>query len=214
MKTLKTIALTFALVTVISQVRADQTNFVQALQVRLQALKQGGTSTNRNVVTTSVNTEVINNRDITAALGPVTGNNFAPTARLVMVTPVGGGNSKVEVRDGNSKVDVTAFFVFEQVGAAVTQGTTNLRNGNSNHTTYSIQHLVLQDAFGSALTLHFDVRGLSIDNITRGDNGRLELNAEVSGSGDKNGAAMVLIGTVDITGGTTEVVTDEIPPGV
>lgn len=210
MKSLKLAALTIAIVTAITQAHADQTNFVQTLHVRMSAMKQGGTTTNRNVVITSVDTERLDTRQIIGGIGAVIGNSFSRSSRLVIVTPVEGGIPGIEIRDGDSKVDVTGFFVFEQIGGSVTRGVHFLRTGDSVHTTFSIQRLALQDFPGyPSLTLHFDVRGLGVDTVnSRDENGSpLDFRADVSGSGDSNGSPIVIQGSISLSGGTIEVVT-------
>ena len=210
MKSPKLAAVTVALFTAITQAHADQTNLVQTLHVRLSAMKQGGTTTNRNIVITSVDTETLDSRQTIGAIGAVIGNNFSHPSRLVLVTPVQGGIPSIEIRDGNSKVDVTGFFIFEQIGGSVTRGVHFLRTGDSFQTTYSIQRLALQDFPGyPSLALHFDVRGLGVDTVnSREEAGPpLEFRAEVSGSGDSNGSPIVIHGSINTSGGTIEVVT-------
>src|SRR5882762_6160711 len=180
MKSLKLAAVTVALFTAITQAHADQTNFVQTLHVRLSAMKQGGTTTNRNVVVTSVDTDRLDTRQIIGGIGAVIGNTFSSTSRLVLVSPVAGGNPSIEIRDASSKVDVTGFFVFEQIGGSVTRGVHFLRTGDSVQSTFSIQRLALQDVSGyPSLSLHFDVRGLATDSVnTREEHGpRIEFRA-------------------------------------
>ena len=120
-----------------------------------------------------------------------------------------GGTSSVEVRDGDQSVDVTEFFLLEQVGDSVTGSVLNLRSGNSTQTIYSVQHIALKDAAGYApLNLHFDVSGLGNDtanDFRRRGNGLTVFGA---GSGDLNGAALVIQGSVIISGQTLEVVPD------
>ena len=209
MKSHKLAAVAVALVTAITQAHADQTNFVQTLHVRLLAMKQGGATTNRNVVVTSVDTERLETRQIIGGIGAVIGNNFSRSSRLVLVTPVEGGLPGIEIREGDSKVDVTGFFAFEQIGGSVTRGVQFLRTGDSVQTTFSIQRLALQDFPGyPSLALHFDVRGLGIDTVnSRDGNGpRLDFRADVTGSGDSGGSPIVIQGSISTSGGTLEVV--------
>lgn len=217
MKSLKFVAVTFALATAITQTHADQTNFVQTLHVRLQAMTQGGTTTNRNVVVTSVDTDRLDTREIIGGIGAVIGSSFSPSSRLVLVTPLGGGSPGIEIRDADSKVDVTGFFLFEQIGDSVTRSVQHLRTGATAQTTFSIQRLALQDFPGyPSLALHFDIRGLGVDTASsRAEDGlRLDLRADVSGTGDRDGSSIVLHGTINTSGGTIEVVSDGGPPPV
>lgn len=214
MKLLKLAALTVAFVTAITQAHADQTNFVQTLHVRLTAMQQGGTTTNRNIAVTSIDTDRLESRQIISGIGAVIGNSFSRSSRLVLVTPVDGGNPSIEIRDRDSKVDVTSFFVFEQIGASVTRGAQFLRTGDSFQTTFSIQRLALQDSADyPALALHFDVRGLAVDTLnSRDENGSpLDFRADVFGNGDSNGSPTVIHGSINVSGGSIEVVPDGGP---
>ena len=220
MKSVKLAVAALSLVATLSQAQTDQTNLVQTLQVNLQAVSQGATTTNRNIVSTSLDSDRLNSGDIIASLGPVLGYNFSQSSRLVLVTPVDGGFTKIEVRDGNLKVDVTGFVVFEQVGGAITRGVQNLRTGDSSHSTFSIHRLALQDNWGyEPLPLSFDARGLAVDNETTPQRrwsrrARIDLRADVTGSGDRAGDALIIQGTVTVSGGTLEVVTNDGPPPV
>src|SRR5882672_8218703 len=102
MKSFKLTAVTIVFVTAFTQAQADQTNIVQALHIHLSAMKQGGTTTNRNVVVTSVDTDRLDTRQIVGGIGTVLGDTFSPLSRLVLVTPVGGSTSSLEIRDRNS----------------------------------------------------------------------------------------------------------------
>lgn len=211
MKTPKFAAVAFAVVTALSQAQADQTNLVQTLHVGLSAMKQGRTTTNRNTVVTSIDADRLDTRQIIGAIGSVTGNTFSRASKLVLVTPVDGGVSQVEIRDGDVKLDVSGFFVFEQIGGSVSRGVQFLKTGDTVQTTYSIQRLALQDLGGyPSLPVHFDVRGLAVDlQNSRDESGQFfDLNAEVTGSGDSNGSETVIRGVISISGGTVEIVPD------
>jgi hypothetical protein len=209
MKVLKLAAVAAVLAMALAQARADQTNLVQTLHVRLTGLKQGGTTTHGSVVITSVEDERIDNRRIIEAIAAVTGNAFSSASRLVLVTPVEGGASAIEVRDGAAKVEVTGFFVFEQVGESVTWSLENTRTGNSLQTIHSIQRFALQNFSAHApLDLHFDVRGAGLERInTNSRSGsRLGLRVDAAGNGDSLGAPLVLRGSITLSGQTLEVV--------
>ena len=209
MKAFRLAAMAALLVVGTATTHADQTNIVENIQFRLFGLQQGDTRTNRNLVVTSVDTTWLGTDDIVQALAEATGNSFSRRGRLVLVTPVDGGTSSVEVRDGDQSVDVTGFFVLEQLGDSVTGSVLNLRSGNSTQTIYSVQHIALQDAPGySPLNVHFDISGLGNDtanDFRRRGNGLTVFGA---GSGDRNGAALVIQGSMIISGQTLEVVTD------
>ena len=140
---------------------------------------------------------------------PPPGNSFSRTARLVVITPVLSGNSSVAVRDGGNSTDVSSFFILEQLGGSITSYVVNTRTGRSSSTVYSLQHFALQDGY-SSLNLHFDVRGIATDNSL---NAVDELDADVSGAGDRSGASLILQGSLSIRGHTLEVVADAQLPG-
>ncbi len=192
-------------------VMADQTNVVQDLTINLSGLGQGQSVTNGNVVTTHTTPQHIRTADVIEALGTATGSSFSTTAKLVVITPLGGGTSSIAVRDGTTSVDVTAFFVDEQTSGSVGSSQLNLKTGRNSTTDYSIQHLALVDAQGvTPLTLHFDVRGIAVETSlsTATQAGRSQLDAYVSGAGDIGGKVVILEGRIRVQGYTLEVVPD------
>jgi hypothetical protein len=197
------------------QLRADQTNIVETIQIRLLGLKQGATTSNRTAVVTSVDTVRLDNRQVIRALGSSTGNSFSPASRLVLVTPMNGTAATVQVRDGNLTVDVTGHFALEQLSTAVTSSALINRTGASTQTSYSIQRFALQDDVYGNVSLHFSVSGIATDTATnrtrRGQ--RTELNIDAAGSGDSEGTPLVIQGSINLSGETLEVVPDEGPSG-
>jgi len=197
--------------------QADQTNLVQRVSIRLLGARQGATVTNRNMVVTSVDTGRVGTDRVISALGLATGNTFSQDAKLVAITPLAQGFSKIEVRDGTSSVEVTGFFSHEQIGDSLHTGLANTRTGRSTRNDYNLQQFALHDADAyPALNLHFDVRGLAVDTLV--DNGnsvpRSETRVEVSGTGDDEGTFLLLMGSIILHVGTLEVVPDGPPPGV
>jgi hypothetical protein len=190
--------------------RADHTNLVENVRINFTALKQGRTVTSRTQVTMNVNTVRVNTREVIDALGSSLGTSFSTAARLVLVTPQDGSSpSAMQVRDGANQVDVSSYFVLEQKGGSVTSSTLTIRTGRSNQTVYSVEHVALQDG-ANPISLHFDVSGVGADfsanhPVPGPDN---SLTIDASGSGDNNGATLILQGTVAISGQTTEVVSD------
>jgi hypothetical protein len=197
--------------------RADQTNLVQNLSVRLGGITQGPTHTNRNIVGTSADPVRVGTLDVVQQLGTVTGHSFSDQATLVLVTPLSGGSPAIVIRDGTLAVDVTSFFVYEVKTGFVSTSESNLKSGRSNSTDFSVQRLALVDSANyPALTLHFDVQGIAVDNTTTGPNTtpRIELDANVSGWGDQSGKLLLLEGTFRVQGYSLEVVTGVTPPNV
>jgi hypothetical protein len=208
MKTLKPAVAVTLLAAAMLTARADQTNLVENIRIRLTGLAQGATTTNQNSVVTSVETVNLDTRKIIEALGGAIGQNFSAGSQLVLLTPLGGGDSSVQIRDGTAEVNVSSFFSLEPTGAAVTASKTDTVNGKASQTTYSIQRFTLQDSVFGSLTTHFDVSGLGTDFAANfavpGSDNRLDV--QVSGNGDRNGTPLVIQGSINISGQTLEVV--------
>jgi hypothetical protein len=205
-------AFTLAMVTLLTLAAAPghaaQTNLVQNINIHLLGLKQGRTVTNGNLVSTSVDLTRIGSRQVIDALGDVTGNSFSWTARLVLVSPLGGGDVLVQVRDGDNKVDVTTFFVVQPLSDSVQSSQLNTRTGRSFATDYYVQRFALQNSQGFApLALHFDVSGFATETSANGINSRpgSELRIEAAGSGDRSGSLLILQGVIGVFGNTLEV---------
>ncbi len=188
---------------------ADQTNLAQDLGFELTGYQQGATATNGNIASTRIISVRLRTRDIMSALGSGTGMAFSKAAKLVVVTPLGGGPSSIQIRDGTATVDVTAFFGYQAKAGTVSASQTNLRTGRAAGDDFSIQSFILSDSPGYApLTMHFDLRGMASENwaTTPAQGTRSELTAEVTGSGDSNGNTVILRGIVRVHGYSLEVV--------
>lgn len=197
--------------------RADQSNLVQNLNIRLSGTSNGTTETNKNEVRAQLDFVHLSTADLIQQLGATTGNQFSDMAKLVVVTPLAGGNSAIQVRDGSTSVDVTRFFEYEIKSPSVSTGETNLKTGRASSTAYSIQRLALVDSANSpALNLHLDLQGIAIQSSVTGSNtgnqSRLEIH--VSGWGDDTSKALIFEGSVRVDGYSLEAVTSEPPPGV
>jgi hypothetical protein len=192
---------------------ADTTNLVQDVSIQLTGYSQGAPQTNSTTITVGVDTTSIGNARVIAALGASTGNSFSTAARLVSVTPVAGGDSSVQVRDGANTVDVTAFFSHQQFGATLVTSVTVRKTGRTSESDFSVQRFAMHDADGSpALTLHFDVQGIAEndDSAVGGvSSPGSSLTGNVVGTGDRNGRSMIMQGSVSIRGHTLEVVPDD-----
>jgi hypothetical protein len=190
--------------------RADQTNLVQNLNIQLVGLKQGPSVTNGNIVTTSTQSARVNTSDVINALETAVGTTFSREARLVAVTPLDGGFSSIEVRDGTNKTDVSPFFAHEQIGGSVGAGVLNTRTGRVSSSDFSVQEFVLRDNdFYPSLPIHFDVRGIAVESSSNAPSHGpgSELSADVTGTGDRNGDFLILTGTVTLRGHTLEITT-------
>jgi hypothetical protein len=208
---LTAIAALFAVATL--RANADTTNLVQDVSIQLTGYRQGAPRTNSTTIVVGVDTTSVGNAGVIAALGAATGNSFSPGARLVSVTPVGGGDSSVQVRDGGNTVDVTMFFSHQQFGDTLVTSTTVRKTGRTLESDFSVQRFALHDSGGfPALTLHFDVQG-----ITEADDTSLagasspgsDITGNVVGTGDRNGRFMIMQGVIVLRGHTIEVVSGD-----
>lgn len=194
------------------QTHADTTNLVQNVSIQLTGFRQGAPRTNSTTITVGVDSTSVGTAGVIAALGAATGNSFSTGARLVSVTPLAGGDSAVQVRDGGNTVDVTAFFSHQQFGDTLFTSTTVRSTGRTSESDFSVQRFALHDAAGfPALTLHFDVQGVteSHDTSVGGvSSPGSDITANVLGTGDRNGTFMIFQGTIGMRGHTTEVVPD------
>ncbi|HEX4264771.1 MAG TPA: hypothetical protein VH597_10570 [Verrucomicrobiae bacterium] len=208
MKTFKLAVMAAMAFGCIAQVNAQTTNLVQNLSIQLYGYAQGGTSKFQGTVETNINFVRVDTRQIIQALATATLNSFSSTSKLVVVTPLGGGSSSVQVRDGNRQpVDVTELFVLETSSGSVDGSIVNTRTGRGSSLSYEIARFALQDAVGASLNLHFDVSGIATtsSNIAPSTPQIPTIDANVSGSGDRNGNLLILQGSVEIFGRTLEV---------
>jgi hypothetical protein len=196
----------------VSETRADQTNVVQNIGIQLRGVQPGGPVTNRFSVTTGIAPARIDTRQVIQALGAGTANTFSGRARLVLVTPLDGGFSSIQVRDGNNTVDVTSFFAHDQLSDFVSGSVSNMFTGKISNLDYSIQRFALANSGSASLSLHFDVNGFASETSLSGLSGVSNLELEVSGSGDLNGNLVILQGSIEVQGGRLEVVPGGVGP--
>jgi hypothetical protein len=211
MKTLKLAVLAVVSMVWATQVQAQQTNLVQNFSIQLFGFSQGGSSKVGSLVTTNVNLVRVDTKQVIQALANADSDTFSSTSKLVLVTPLDGGSPRVQVRDGNNEpVDVTDFFDIEALSDSVVASVANIKTGRGTSVTYQIGRFALQDAHGETLSLHFNVDGLVTGNSSTPLFGPLSpqnssVDANVTGSGDRNGKVMLLQGSIEIFGRTLEV---------
>src|SRR6267142_827308 len=191
---------------------ADTTNLVQDVSIQLTGYRQGAPRTNSTSIVVGVDSTSVGTAGVIAALGAATGNSFSTGARLVSVTPVAGGDSAVQVRDGVNTVDGTGFFSHQQFGNTLVTSVTARSTCRTSESDFSVQRFALHDADGfPALTLHFDVQGIAQndDTATGGvSSPGSTLTGNVVGAGDRNGRFMIMQAAITIRGHTLEVVPD------
>jgi hypothetical protein len=192
-----------------TQVQAQQTNLVQTLNVSLTGLVQGGTTTNRNTVTTGANLINLGDRDILKLIAAATCDTFSPAAILQLVTPLPSGIPYVQVQDGTNTVGVADFFDVQPLSSTIDTSTLNNKTTRFSATDYYTVLFVLQDGSAS-LTEHFNVNGLATENVTyvgstlQGD----DVTVAATGTGDQNGQPVIWQGTIRFHGTTLQVIND------
>jgi hypothetical protein len=193
-----------------------QTDEVLVLNIQLNAVSQGPTTTNRaGVVTTSVKVHRITSQDVIQVLGAATGNTFSSNAQLVLLTPTNDLDAwTVQIRDGNNQLDVSGFIAHQPGTTEVGSSSFNPRTGNASGADYGVDSFSLQDQGGfPPLSEHFSVSGLTITSsrgvVRQGQVvGQVDrVDAQVSGTGDRNGNVIVIQGSVHAVGNSTEVIT-------
>jgi hypothetical protein len=206
MKIVKVVAAMAALISLgVFETRADTTTVVQNIGIFLTGVQPGGPIVTRPIVTTGVALAVVDTRRVVEALGTATGNTFSRWARLVAVTPLGGGASAIQVRDGTRTVDVSSFFYHQQVSDFVSGSVSNTFTKKTTGLDYSIQRIALVDG-SAAISLHFDVNGFTSETSVNGLPGVSNMQMDVSGSGDANGNLLILHGSIMVEGSKLEVV--------
>ena len=213
MKTLKMAVMAVAGLAIAVQAQAGtQTNLVQSLNIQLVGVSQGSSFSFGGTSGTNVNNVLIGTRQIIQALGNATANTFSSTSKLVVVTPTDGSEAHIQVRDGSNTVDVTDFLIAQELSPSVDGSVSTTKPPRTTSVSYLISRFVLQDADGATLPFHFDVNGFTTINSSTGgffgSQGQgSTTDANVSGTGDRNGNMVILQGSVEIFGHTLEVVT-------
>jgi hypothetical protein len=212
MKTLKLAAVSTLLLYALPSMAA-QTNLVQNISIVAKTISQGGSVTNGTLVTTGVNKGLLTTANIIQTLGASTGDSFASTAKLLLVSPLPSGSASIVVRDGTNEVDVTGFFV-DQIRSDTMEGSVlDTSTGKMKATDYDIQRFQLVDQGGFPnLDTHFDARGVTVTKSKTLVNGAgavigqaHQVLAVLAGDGDRNNTNVVMQVSIKILGGVIEV---------
>jgi hypothetical protein len=190
------------------QLRAQQTNQVQNLNIQLFGFSQGGSNQFGTMIETNATFVRVGNQQVIQALGAATSNSFSIASKLVVVSPLDGGNLSVQVRDGsNAPVDVSGFFSFQAVSDSVNGSVFNTKTGHGASVGYEIARFALGDDGDVPLNLHLDVRGFTTASSTwpPSNTRNFGVSANVSGVGEFNGQLEILQGSIAIFGRTVEV---------
>lgn len=107
--------------------QAAETNLVQNISLRLLALSQGLSTTNKTIVNENLETATIDTKRLISALGSATTNVFSKNAQLQLITTLMDGtndDSIIVVRDGtNPPVRVGMFFTLTNFSSQVHSAT-------------------------------------------------------------------------------------------
>lgn len=190
-------------------IRAATTNSVQNIEFELTFFTQGPTNhPSTNITMVTIDKFRVTTRDVIAALGLATSNDFSRSARLVSVRDATSTNSSrtIEVRDGTNVVDVTGYFNITadetnvlSVHSLRFNSVTGVGTGMSD----GIFHLALTNA---SLTTSLDLGGFATTTVTGIKSGNSilsvdEVSAAVAGSGTgTNGVPAVVNGLIEIEG--------------
>ena len=212
-------ALVLAVALQTASAQVPQTDELLALNIQLNTIAQGPTTSARGVVRSTVQTSRLTSGDIVQAIAASMGTTFSGQAGLYLLTPTNNlDNWTVQVRDGNRAVDVSGYFRHQDGASSVASAFVNTKNGNAGDVEYSIDSFTLRDspAFGG-LSVHFDLSGLTVETI-RGivQHGQVagqmdRIVAKVSGTGDYQGSLLLIEGTISAEGVGTVTVTPPPP---
>ncbi len=210
----KIISIAALLMAGVAQTSFAQANEVLVLNINLTAVSQGPVTTNRDGTITDVQFTSITSRGIIKVLGTALGDTFSKRAQLVVVAPTNSLEDwTIQIDDGtNATVDVTGFFNHQPGSVSVSGAKTNIKNGKSSVTDYSVDSLSLQDQTGyPALTEHFSVSGFTVieSQAVVKHKGTVvgqtvTISAQVSGTGDNQGTPTVITGSITAESGETE----------
>jgi hypothetical protein len=190
-------------------IHAATTNSVQNIEFELTFFTQGPTNhPSTNITMVTIDKFRVTTRDVIAALGQATSNDFSKAARLVSVRDATSTNSTrtFEVRDGTNVVNVTGYFNItadETNVLSVHSFRFNSVTGVGTGMADGIFHLALTNA---SLTASLDLGGFATTTVTGIKSGNSilsvdEISAAVAGSGTgTNGVPAVVNGLIEIEG--------------
>ena len=186
-----------------SETTLEQTNLDQPLNIDFTVTIGGTASTIDGVMVQSALRKRLTTADVVDALGTSLGANFSTNAQLLL-TLSGTGTFTVSVKDGaKAGVDVTGYFVFDPSSNYVQSVSFRTNTGSLVTNFQAIETFGLQNEGSTrALPWHFTVAGLAEANYGEVDSGGtvtakgFALSAQVSGSGDYDGAFALFEGFI------------------
>ncbi len=194
-----------------AQINAATTNLVQNISFELTFYQQGTTNhPSADKTTVTVNKFRVTTKDIIAAIGAATSNNFSANAKLVFVKDATSSNavSYVEIRDGTNSPVVVSNFVHTTYGLTVNSSSFNSATGIGTGESESILNLTVTNAAltaslklsGFATTKHASIKD---KNVVIGVD---TVDADLAGTAvGTNGVPAVVNGTLFIDGKTLKV---------
>jgi len=194
-----------------------QTNAVGFISLQLTFITQGPTLTNKpatNDISATVVKTPVATKDVIAALGTATTNNFPTTAKLVRVIHLSNADQPTtyEVRYSSNKVDVSEFFTNSTTSESIDQSVYNRVTQLTTGKKYENLHLVFTNAPGYNLAPYFHVTGAATVNYVAVKSGKTTLSAYTvsaptlaGGGADSSDVPALVTGSMQITGTITEV---------
>jgi hypothetical protein len=204
-KTVTTMILTalWAWTATASETTLEQTNLAQPLNIDLTATIAGAESTTDGVVVQRAQHKRLTTEDVVGALGTSLGAGFSTNAQLLLTLSEAGALT-VSVKDGaKAGVDVTGYFVFDPSSNYIESVSFRTNTGTLATNFQAMETFGLQNEdSATALPWHFTVSGLAeatYGKINAGGNVTAKgfaLSAQVSGSGDYEGAFALFEGFI------------------
>jgi hypothetical protein len=183
------------------QTSLAQTNLAEELNIDLTVTIAGAPSSNTAGDLRPVKVIRLDKTDVMAALGASLGTVFSPKAQLSLaLTPA--GDDLVTVTDGtNMAVDVSGYFSFDTASNRVESVSFSRYAGAVRTNVFALETFGFQNRVDSRpLPWHFSVTGVSeteCDGInSEGTATNFLMTADVSGSGDYNGAFALFQGSI------------------
>jgi hypothetical protein len=186
-----------------SESTLEQTNPAQPLNIDLTATIAGVESATDGVVVQPAQHKHLTTEDVVDALSTSLGTSFSNNAQLLLTLSETGALA-VSVKDGaKASVDVTGYFVFDPSSNYVQSVSFRTNTGSLVTNFQAIETFGLQNEGSTrALPWHFTVAGLAEANYGEVDSGGtvtakgFALSAQVSGSGDYDGAFALFEGFI------------------
>lgn len=191
-----------------SETTLSETNLAQPLNIDLTATIAGAESTIAGVAVQSATHIHLTTADVISALGVSLGATFPTNAQLLLTESTGGALTVAVKGGSNAAVDVTGFFVFEASSNHIESVSFSTNTGTLVTNVQALETFGFQnDSGATALTWHFSVSGVAtvtyagIDSSGTVTEDGFALSAQVSGSGDYDGAFALYQGFISAGAG-------------